>query len=422
MEKYLKEAFKSLDEIDTLNEEVFDISLGDDFDRAIEFEDEEPVDDREEEIIIDPLASEEEDLQDDYIGKVVLQCEICQSMIYKDPSEVVIDDELELANVEEACPFCQSEDGFKVIGEIKPFGEEEKEEEHEEEKEEEHTEDEEPVVDSEEESEEEAEDAMDESIKTRKKVRTEELEDEKIEESTNVEKIMKVLDSIGSIGESVEKCPVCHKVPCKCKKEEELKEDFQKVDIETDTQKMSMESDENGKVTVTTEPKEGPVAEASDEVIAPVSDEVREIIGNNKPEEEEMAEEPEYTDVDFDEFEESDFDELGESYLKRVYENVKSFKTTKGSVQGNQLKLEGLIKFKSGKQAKTNFVFEAYQATKTGKLKFIGENKQFAKGKKSFILSGRNDNKKLVCESLTYNYVGKSADGKSKRLYGTVKK
>ena len=98
MEKYLKEAFKSLDEIDALNEEVFDISLGDDFDKAIEFEDEEPVDDREEEIIIDPLASEEEDLQDDYIGKVVLQCEICQSMIYKDPSEVVVDEELELAN------------------------------------------------------------------------------------------------------------------------------------------------------------------------------------------------------------------------------------------------------------------------------------------------------------------------------------
>ena len=215
-----------------------------------------------------------------------------------------------------------------------------------------------------------------------------------MEESTNLDKIMKVLNSVE---ESVEECPVCHKVPCECKKEEELKEDFQKVDIETDTQKMSMESDENGRVTVTTEPKEETVAEASDEVIAPVSDEVKEIIDSNKPEEEEeMAEEPEYTDVDFDEFEESDFDELGESYLKRVYENVKSFKTTKGSIQDNQLKLEGLIEFKSGKQAKTNFIFEAYQATKTGKLKFIGENKQFAKGKKSFILSGRNDNKKLV--------------------------
>ncbi len=202
-------------------------------------------------------------------------------------------------------------------------------------------------------------------------------------------------------------------------KDEKLEEDFERVDIETDREKMSMTSDENGKVTVTTEPKEENKMKETDEVIAPVSDELK---AEFKSTEEETENENGYTDVEFDEFEEKDFDELGESYLRKVYENVRGFKTTKGSINGNQLKLEGVITFKSGKQAKTNFIFEAYNATKSGKLKFIGENKQFATGKKSFTLTGSVSGNKLVCESLNYSYVGKSADGTSKRLYGTVRK
>ena len=139
--------------------------------------------------------------------------------------------------------------------------------------------------------------------------------------------------------------------------------------------------------------------------------------GTNTP-----AEEPEYQDFEIDEFDETEFDGLGEGYLKRVYENVESYKTTKGSVKGNTLKLEGVIKFKSGKEAKTNFVFESKTITKSGKLKLIGENQQFAKGKKSFTLTGRADGKKLIAEGLTYNYRAKDADGKSKRLYGTIGK
>lgn len=517
MEKYLQEAFKAFDEIDTLNEDVFDISINDGLDKAKEFEDEPVWDDREEEIIIDPLAETEEDLKKDYIGKAILQCEICQSMVYKDPSEVVIDEESELANLEDICPFCQSQDGFKVIGEIKEFCDgEECEEEHKEEVAEEPTEEkpeEEVEVSSEEEIEEPVEDEeeLDEAIKTRKKVRIKEECEEELDEAkrpsrrsglSNSEKVKRTL---AKISESTERDKIDADADDKKEKakseeekknddadsdkdyklkkanlkesdkpaatsiedaqkwvdfdmkrygkisertnelvkkagfqiikddhgdyevtagkfescEESLKEDFEKVDIETDTQKMSMESDENGKVTVTTEPKTTEVEEPA-EVIAPVSDEVKAEFKSS--EEEEASEEPEEIDYDFDEFEEKDFDSLGEGFLKKVYENVKSFKTTEGRLSGNNLMLEGLITFKSGKQAKTNFVFEAYKATKTGKLKFIGENKQFAKGKKSFTLSGKADGKKLVCESLNYNYVAKAQDGSSKRLYGTIKK
>lgn len=500
MEKtYLTEAFKALEE---LNEEVFDISFDNGFEDAKEFM-EEPVDDREEEIIIDPLAETEEDLEKDYVGKAILQCEICKSMIYKNPDEVVIDEESELANVKDVCPFCQSEDGFKVIGQIEEFCDEECEENKEDEEDNHEESSEEVEVKSEEEIEEPIvdEEDLEESIKTRKKVRLKEENKEDLKEETNYEKIMKTLDSLtesselddidadaddkkekaeaekekadddadadrdekkdkleesdkpaavsmedaqkwvdydmkkyGKISERTNR--LVKKAGFQIVKddhgdyevaagkfescEESLKEDFSKVDIETDREKMSMTADENGKVTVTTEPIENVEEKVEGEVIAPVSDEVKAEFKTENEVEEPV--EDEYTDVEFDEFEEKDFDELGESYLKKVYENVQSFKTLNGTLKGNNLKLEGLITFKSGKQAKTQFIFEAYKATKSGKLKFIGENKQFAKGKKSFTLTGRADGKKLVCESLNYSYIGKAPDGSSKRLYGTVKK
>ena len=186
------------------------------------------------------------------------------------------------------------------------------------------------------------------------------------------------------------------------------------IGIPKDMQNISIETDKE-KINISSEPKEEEKeVESDDEMIAPLEPEREEEFKSEN-------EEDEYSDVDIDEFEEKDFDELGEKYLRRVYENVKSYKTTKGSTQGNTLKLEGVITFKSGKEAKTNFVFEAKSITKTGKLKFLGENKQFARGKQAFTLTGRADGKKLIAESLTYNYRAKNPETKeSKRLYGTV--
>ncbi len=193
-----------------------------------------------------------------------------------------------------------------------------------------------------------------------------------------------------------------------------LKEDFEKVEIETDKEKMTMESEENGKVTVTTEPKEN-----SEEMIAPLDLEVEdkfEIVDEPKEEDESTI------DIDIDEFDEDTFDELGEKYLKRVYENVRSFKTTQGRLKGNSIKLEGIITFKSGKVGKTSFIFESKSATKDKEVIFEGLNTNFARGKKAFTLKGNVQDKKLVCESLTYNYTGKdAATNQSKRLYGRVK-
>lgn len=200
--------------------------------------------------------------------------------------------------------------------------------------------------------------------------------------------------------------------------EKPLKEDFQKVEIETDTEKMSMTADEDGKTTVTTEPKKCEECEEKAEIIAPVSDDMKvEIEDEDKVEEEPAFEDEE--EVDIDEFDEESFDELGESYLKKVYDNVDSYKTTAAKVNGNKLMLEGLIKFTSGKQAKTNFLFEASHKTAKGKLKFKGSNKQITESRNSFIITGSVNNKKLLSEALTYNYKVK---GNKDRIYGTIKK
>lgn len=386
MSNSLFEAFQALE---TLNEEVFNVT-DDGIAKLKEFEDGDSMEEME--TIIDPLAETDEDLQASYLGKAILNCIICQSKIYKDPSEITLSEDDSLVNVGEECPYCQSPDGFKVIGQVAEYNPAESEE-----TTDEITDvkiDEEPVEI--EETEEIADDEIiEESVKTR-------------------EEIVKEEGSYDAMDESIKTKAGVRRARA-LRKNENLDEDFNKVDIETDTSKMTMTSDDNGKVTVTTEPIENAVEEVPAETIAPVSTEVEAEIMDAP------VEEPEYQDFEIDEFDETEFDGLGEGYLKRVYENVDSYKTTKGSIKGNQLKLEGIISFKSGKQAKTNFVFESKTVTKSGKLKLIGENQQFAKGKKSFTLTGKVDGKKLIAEGLTYNYRAKDAKtGASKRLYGTV--
>lgn len=228
-----------------------------------------------------------------------------------------------------------------------------------------------------------------------------------------------------------------------------LEEDFQKATVETGNSILSMESDDSGKVTVTSEPRKA--EEGGDETIAPLSDEVvAEIEENNSEDTEEVEAETEETveetteedtateeetpeegeeeeateeEISVGEFEESYFNDLGKKYLQEVYNNVTSYETTKGSIDGNKIKLEGIISFKSGKKAKTEFYFEGHSVTKAGKIKFLGENAQITSKKNAFTLTGSVNKGKLLAESLTYNYRAKdAATGKTVREYGTIKR
>lgn len=114
---YLAEAFKKL----SLLEDEFNFSADKDAVDELSYFVSDDIDEIPEETIIDPEAHEEDELQDHYIGKVVMECQCCHSRMYEDPAEVVIDDDSGLANIEEECPICGNTCGYTVIGEIKPF-------------------------------------------------------------------------------------------------------------------------------------------------------------------------------------------------------------------------------------------------------------------------------------------------------------
>lgn len=333
----LNEAFKSLD---SLNEDSFVIDADDGIDELKSF-----IDTQDNEIdlenIIDPLAETEEDVKDSYLGKAILECQICKSLIYKAPEEVVLNEDKTLANETEACPYCQSIGGYKVVGQVVEFKPENKDE---------------VKVEV-------------ETKETEPAEETEVKETEKVEEDlTNTEK-------------------------------RDINEDIKNLTVETEDQKITVSSEDK-------EDKEEDKEEHS-ETIAPV-----------EPEVEDKFEET----TEIDDFDDDGFNKLGEGYLKEVYENVKSFKTTASKLtKDGRLVVEGLITFKSGKSGKTEFVFEKISSS-NGKLKFIGENLKISNNKKAFRLNGTLNNKKFVCESLNYSYFDKDKNGKAKRLYNTVRK
>ena len=506
---YINEAFRSLE---SLNEDIFSA----DRDGINELSDfmSSDVNDEEKISIIDMDAENEDDLQDSYVGKIICDCNVCHSHVFKDKDQITIDED-GVVDIEDDCPYCGEHNGFVIIGEITEFNPIAEEKAAEETAEEEVvTEEPEDDADDEASEDEEAEEeALDESLTEAKyAISNEELEkltaedvirnrngktfysepdatgyqvgisinfrkagsrlspylsyrlekdcwtvhyageagakefetfeeakaelisainaqntiarDSKKDESLNEEAprkfkphTMKLLKMIGSdlVNDAVE---------------EKLEESFNNVSIETDDQKMTMTSEENGKVTVTTEPIEAAPTAEDGEMIAPISDETKDEIINataevvdEEPAEETAKETPaeeEEMDFDFDELDEEGMDEIGESYLKRVYENVDSFKTSNVSTSGNKLFIEGMINFKSGASKKTGFIFEAKEATRDGKVKFMGENAHLCRGKRAFTLAGSLNENKLMVESLTYNYRAKNSDGKSTRVYGTI--
>ncbi len=347
----LNEAFRALN---ALNEDTFSVS-DDGIAKLADFRDN---DDYEDEIkVIDVDAETEDDLQDSYVGKVILDCCVCHSKLYKDKAEIELNDDETFANVGEECPFCYTSDGFKVVGEVAAFG---------------------GVADNDgAEDVEDGNDTVEESLT--EPTTKDDIKDEKSEP-----------------------------------KNEPLTEEVNNVNVETDDSIVNVSTEGDGKVTVTTEPKTPDTADG-DEVIVPVTDETQSEI-------ETPVEGEEMVDGEFDDFDEESFDELGESYLKEIYENVDSYKTTDVSSDIDHLFVEGVIKFTSGAEKKTSFIFEAKDCTKTGKYRLIGENKQLTAGKKAFTIAGKINEGKFITESFNYNYRTRDNQGKLSRVYGTKKR
>lgn len=343
----------------------------------------------------------------------MLECVCCHSHITLDESKVYIDEETGTASPDIACPVCNENQGYTVLGKIEKYDVPEEDEEAK------------VLFPAEEEPEVE-----------------EEEEEEVVEESLHDRIRRKHLQ------ESKDVCPKCGKNPCECESLEEgkdcedcnesckneLKEDINNLSLDTDDQHLEMTSDENGKVTITTEPltEAGGELEIPDtavpgeESVVPLDFEDTDVIETNvSPEEqeeildaseesepaiapeeevpeEELPTEEEESEEEF-EVEEESFNYLGNTFTKKLYENVSSYKITNTKDNGNTLVVEGLITFNSGKTRPTTFVFEEATETKTGRIVLEGINNTFSKDK-AFKLRGKLVNGKFISESLRYNY------------------
>ena len=439
----LTEAFKVLD---SLTEDTFDLDQAG-IAKLSDFEGDNFQDDTI--MVIDAKANTEDELKNSYVGKVILDCQVCHSKQYKDKEDVVLDDTHTLANVGEECPYCYASDGFKVIGEVVEFPAEFKKEygvneklmtsKHIKKASKKSKSIKEGIksdiysavakhfdysVNSEfadliadlvdralleegDDIDESITSAIDEGLIYNKDIWTvkEFYEEAALDDSTYEELFNDMYSIISSIKDEdlEEKC---------------LNEDIKDISITTDDTHMSMSTEENGKVVVTSEPVEKESCEKCKEVIKPISDETKDEIEA----EDEVEGEDDMIDFDIDEFDEKSFDELGERYLKKVYENVNSFKCTNVSTKKDKLIVEGKVNFASGKVSPTRFVFEACNATKDGRVSFVGHNKNITRGNKAFTLNGVVKNKNLIAESFKYNYMSKNPEGKSSRIYGTIKK
>ena len=533
---YIQEAFRQFYLTEDAEEFSLNVSGPDDSASFLDIinsaEDDETISD-----VYDLEAEAKEDLKQSYIGKVILDCNVCHSNVFFDKADVS-EDESGLVCKDIECPYCMSNEGYTIIGEVKPFAEEGSEELEEpiedtldkedilsDDESEEIIDDEESIdidneitneddIDLEDEDEDEDEELEEEYLKSSEKLDP----SKELSEGAKLDKV-KELDGNDSISgeetpidgtkgeglksndeirgpkykefkEACEKplkeqqgkvddrefkicsdkdgeiCKVtgegeAKKTIAEFKKQdkksgrkgtkytyqeitnESLSESIEDVSITTDDETMTMSTKEDGGVVVETSPKEEIDTIESDilngdEMIAPLEpetkaeiednieadDEAEDALEDDLFEEEPIDEVPvdEEPVEDIEDFDNESFDELGESYLRRCYENVNSYETSKISQQadGSYL-IEGRIGFDSGNVKNTQFVFNKNTDSK-GKLKLEGYNNQISKGKKTFKLNCSVEDKTIVCESLNYNYKGKNDLDESVRVYGTVKR
>lgn len=408
---YLAEAVEALKKLD---EEAFTLDNAGIEDLA-EFEDNQP--DADDIIdIIDPEAEEEEDLAESYIGKVILDCTVCHSKIYEDADNIEYVEGEELVNEGHECPYCYTTDGFKIIGQVTPFKKEEEtavtaEETPEEDK-----------VTVEETEEKLTESVGDDLANFQALVDHDMIEYGDITEETNerlrkagLEVVKDEYDNYEVIAKEDNGKVIEEKTETNIDKLlrtfPELKADEDKleesVNVDADEHKVTVQTDDE---TVTVERKCDDCAET----ITPPTEETVTDIQDNEDED--------FVDVNMEDFDEESFDELGEKYMKKVYENVNSYKTKSVKSDKESVIVEGIITFNSGSKKPTTFKFTPKDAAKNGKCRFIGENANISRGKKAFVISGKIAEGKFLAESMTYNYRIKKKDNTSAHVYGTVSK
>lgn len=217
----LQEAFSKLNMMESSQFELLDDSEKDAMKNFLE-DDEleaEPME------IIDPQAEEESELEDSYVGKIIVQCPVCKSLLYKSEDEIAAE-----GDEEQQCPYCFSIEKFDLIGKVVP------------------------------------------------------MEDETAPEEVPAED-----PEAMPMEEGKDCCPECGKNPCECEKKIEecddgqLKEDLESVSIETEDQVITVNAEDkaaDAEPAIEAEPEQEEVVDAEPEeshedaeIIAPLDDE-----------------------------------------------------------------------------------------------------------------------------------------------------
>lgn len=448
----LMEAFKALDQ---LNEDVFSV----DAEGIKKLNDFMQNDDSVDELSVFDIDSTEDDvIRDDEEcneGDMILDCCVCHSKVFKPISEVVVDEESQIANAGEECPYCFSLEGYKIVGQVKASGEEEASvDEEASESDEDSIQDEldvaEEVLDvpvSDLDSDEE--DEVQESVKDRIiKCR---MKDKRIDESIdlltkdntiasllrdNMDKLSSITDVNelrDAIMDLVNESDIANK-PAALKLKRDL---YSKKSVgallstigtymtgekvikigrnSTKSRKESFKHRRNIKEsfrhrrTIKESFKHRRITEnvdtikiTSDDITISMdsdNDEDKSIEGTNdnfivEPVSDEAKEQIDFNSID----RESAEDAIEES-LKESFGNVKFFRCSNIVPRNNRFIVEGVIGFNSGRKRNTNFVFKPRKITES-KVIFKGYSKELQESVKSMSLVCRNRGKKCIAESL----------------------
>lgn len=181
-----------------------------------------------------------------------------------------------------------------------------------------------------------------------------------------------------------------------------MDEGLNNIDIETDDEFIHVKSEE----------KEC----CDDEMIEEVSEKDIDEIEDR----EEEKEDEDFDEVDIDEIDEDSFDEVTESFLKKVYSNVDSYKTTDGYMDKQNIFMEGLITFNSGNQKKTCFKLTPISECVNGKVRFAATNEDISEKEQIFEAKARVDGKKVMLESANFSFNAKGEDDSTNLVEGFI--
>ena len=438
----LMEAFKALDQ---LNEDVFSV----DAEGIKKLNDFMQNDDSVDELSVFDIDSTEDDvIRDDEKcneGDMILDCCVCHSKVFKPISEVVVDEESQIANAGEECPYCFSVEGYKIVGQVKASGEEEASVDEEVSASDEDSIQGEPDVAEEvldvpfSDLDSDEEDEVQESVKDRIiKCR---MKDRRIDESIdlltkdntiasllrdNMDKLSSITDVNelrDAIMDLVNESDIANK-PAALKLKRDL---YSKKSVgallstigtymtgekvikvgrnSTKSRKESLkhrrtikESFKHRRITENVDT----IKITSDDITISMdsdNDEDKSIEGTNdnfviEPVSDEAKEQIDFNSID----RESAEDAIEES-LKESFGNVKFFRCSNIVPRNNRFIVEGVIGFNSGRKRNTNFVFKPRKITES-KVIFKGYSKELQESVKSMSLVCRNRGKKCIAESL----------------------